>query len=145
MSDRSLRRLVAELASASSEDICGVLDLLPREAQQTVRGLLLDFKAKAPGGAGLAAATDPAPAPLGAQMSPWLTGRLAAAGATDRRGEAQSFAMTPLTQAALLACAAEAGLSLSTLASAPEPLSPQAKGRGTSRLQTLLMRGRGAP
>lgn len=110
-SDRALRRLVAEVATADPEDIRGILADLDAGNRQKVQALLADYLG------GLADRDQPAAGPHGGfeipeidGISPWLAVRLGRSshspGSPEDSTGAPAFDMTPAAWRALQACAA---------------------------------------
>ncbi len=115
-SDRALRRAVAQLAAAASEDIEAVLQELDPRQRETVLGLLGELV----GGAGAAPddGDDAAAVARRIGLSPWLVTRVCGEAPGQRgvnlRGDAitaavqRDFVMTPTAAAALRASVLEA-------------------------------------
>jgi hypothetical protein len=102
--DRSLRRLVAELATASSDDVEAVLDRLGPRHRETVQSLVAEMVGiDAP----TARPSDDAAALASAHrlgLSPWLVARLNGEGSAQG---APNVAVTPAARAALRAIVSE--------------------------------------
>ncbi|PVM84416.1 hypothetical protein DDF62_22025 [Caulobacter radicis] len=124
--DRALRKLVAELAQATPEDVLGVLDQLPPAHRDEVSALLAAYDG-APAQGVRPQAVEPA---VSAGLSPWLAARARGAGGD------LAFSMTPTATAALRECVPTPGVQPPSRASAPTP----ARANG---VDTLLARLRG--
>lgn len=124
--DRALRKLVAELAQATPEDVLGVLDQLPPTHRDEVSALLAAYDG-APVQAVRPQMVEPA---VSAALSPWLAARARSAGGD------LAFSMTPAATAALRECVPAIGVPAPARTSAPTP----ARARG---VDTLLARLRG--
>ena len=95
--DRSLRRLVAELATVAPEDIETVLDDLDPPQRRQFQALMAEYLGQ-PVAAPLAPEVAPVAGPSAPPgLSPWLAARI---------DEPESFAMAPAARTALRACAA---------------------------------------
>lgn len=119
--ERSLRRLVAQLAAAEPEDVQQVLEALDFAQQAEVRALLDAYDAPA------LSATVPAPQPSPPAppppppadvshltgLSPWLAERVAAADGGETAARMTPAALSALAHAAR-SLPAEAGLALET-------------------------------
>lgn len=142
-SDRKLRRLVADLAGATPEDIQAVLSGLEESQRERVEALLAEYGGERPG--------RPAPAagalsPVLQGLSPWLADRLARAAlaSADRRDEARiwatrdlGFSMTPTALSALHKA------TLSLRAETPSTGQAAAGGGWFARLRGVLSAGIG--
>ncbi|WP_133244755.1 hypothetical protein [Caulobacter radicis] len=126
VSDRALRKLVAELAQAAPEDVLGVLDQLPPAHRDEVSALLAAYDG-APVQAVRPQIVEPA---ASAGLSPWLAARARSVGGD------LAFSMTPTATAALRECVPTPGVQPLARASAPTP------GRANG-IDTLLARLRG--
>ncbi len=140
-SDRSLRRLVAELATASPDDVEGVLDQLTEAHRQTVRGMIATYLGEADDGPQLSEpSVPPTEIPRLDGLSRWLQARIRTG--PDPRTEAErpfaflkprdefgrdaglTFNMTSSAIEALRSCAA----ALTPSPSSSQPPEPPAKG-----------------
>ncbi len=105
--DQSLRRLVAELATASPEDVGAVLDGLEPAHRRQVQALLADYL----GEAAPPPVTQPPAIPIPSLgLSAWLM---------DRVDGAEGIVMTPAAMETLRACAV--ALEPQPLAETPAP------------------------
>lgn len=105
--DRNLRRLVAELATTTKDDIAAVLAGLEETQRERAEALLAEYRN--PGASAAGPGDRRAPAALG-DLSPWLVDRWARSNLEEARaGEAMQIwsghdltcAMTPTALAAL--------------------------------------------
>lgn len=108
--DQALRRMVAELAATTPDDVAAILAELDLPQRRRVEALLADYL-------GEPAEAAPAPPPpsvhKAAGLSPWLAARIE--GAPD-----ETIRMTPAARDALRACAA--GLEPEAPPQAPAPV-----------------------
>ncbi len=140
-SDRSLRRLVAELATASPEDLEGVLDQLSDPHRETVRAMLATYLGEGDDGPQLSEpSVPPSQVPRLDGLSRWLQARIGTG--PDPRNEADrpfaflkprdefgrdaglTFNMTSSALEALRSCAAD----LTPSPPSSQPPEPPAKG-----------------
>lgn len=117
--DRDLRRLVAELAATSAEDLEAILSGLDPAQRQQVGGLLADYSGAPEAAESLPPPPAPKPPPRLSGLSPWLAARLRQAGRLDAahasrpagqpdaggRLPGNVVAMTPTALRTLRACA----------------------------------------
>jgi len=130
--DQSLRRLVAEIAGASSSDVEAILTELDPEQAERTRTLLREYLGEEPAPMAPPVAE---PQPMGPQaivslagLSPWLAARLERSAAPEaeapprpRPDGVAPFAMTPRALASLQAAA---GAVQPSPSASPEPPRP---------------------
>jgi len=98
VSDRALRRLVARLGAARTEDVEAVLSRLDPAQRRRIRALLHGDAVPAPAPAA-------PPVDLAEGLAPWLRARVRAATGTQTADDKRSFGMTPAAIEALAAAA----------------------------------------
>jgi hypothetical protein len=144
--DRALRRLVADLSEARSEDVAAVLAQLDPAQRRKVEALLIAYR-----GGGVAAPVQvvahapPAPDPFEG-VSPWLAARLSERRplrlAADTAGPGLEHAMTAPALAALRSVAAEVRPEAAPPLVAPIETQPRKPPR-RDRLHDILLGRRG--
>ncbi len=136
-SDRALRRLVAELATVSAEDVEDILSQLKEPDAREVRTLLASYLAADGDSPGPVSPEPGPPLPIRIDgLSPWLSARLGSASDSTtprRRSGARpsldpygrdaglAFSMTPVALDALRSCAAALQLELGPAPAATPP------------------------